>query len=365
MMAAPVITIIVRHSEGCKYEGDEFCKRCDCRKHFRWTQDGKQHRQKAGTRSWIEAEEIKRRLEDHLAGRTPSKAEGRTLSSARESFLQAKKVKGISPVAYKRYERVLLRLEGFCIKRGVFMVTGVDVELLNAYKATWPETYPSSTTRALVQNLIRVFLNYCHAAGWITHVPKQDPVKNTEAPTMPLAEAEYKRLLGHAEGRTRAIIQLMRWSGLAIGDASCLRRECLVQHKKGVWHVLTERQKTGVHVRVPIPEDVAKEVLGAFEGGEYLFYAGTPRSSFSRERGREITRAFEAAGIRCEGNMVSHRLRDTFAVDLLGKGVSMEDVSKLLGHTTITTTEKHYAPWVASRQDRLTAVVTGSWKRKR
>jgi len=56
-MNAPLITIFVRHSADCKYAGDEFCKRCNCRKHLRWTQDGKQYRRKAGTRSWQEAEE--------------------------------------------------------------------------------------------------------------------------------------------------------------------------------------------------------------------------------------------------------------------------------------------------------------------
>jgi hypothetical protein len=31
MNAAPIVTNCVRHSAGCKYEGDEFAKRCDCR----------------------------------------------------------------------------------------------------------------------------------------------------------------------------------------------------------------------------------------------------------------------------------------------------------------------------------------------
>jgi integrase/recombinase XerD len=51
-MNAPLVTVFVRHSPGCKYVGDEFCKRCNCRKHLRWTQDGKQYRRMAGTRSW-------------------------------------------------------------------------------------------------------------------------------------------------------------------------------------------------------------------------------------------------------------------------------------------------------------------------
>ena len=46
----PVITIFVRHTPGCKYAGDEFCKRCNCRKHLRWSLGGEQHRKQAGTR---------------------------------------------------------------------------------------------------------------------------------------------------------------------------------------------------------------------------------------------------------------------------------------------------------------------------
>jgi len=41
------------------------------RKYFRWTQNGKQVWRKAGTRSWAEAHEQKRRLRDLSAGRVP------------------------------------------------------------------------------------------------------------------------------------------------------------------------------------------------------------------------------------------------------------------------------------------------------
>jgi len=59
--------------------------------------------------------------------------------------------------------------------------------------------------------------------------------------------------------------------------------------------------------------------------------------------------------------MVSHRLRDTFAVSMLERGVPIGDVSKALGHESIRTTEKHYAAWMKGRQDRLDKLIVASW----
>lgn len=95
-MGAPVITIFVRHTEDCKNEGDEFSRRCNCRKHFRWSQNGTQHRRKAGTRSWEEAEELKRLLQDQLAGRetraTPKTCKPRLMSSLMTSAYRASRM---------------------------------------------------------------------------------------------------------------------------------------------------------------------------------------------------------------------------------------------------------------------------------
>src|SRR5689334_6684093 len=56
-----------------------------------------------------------------------------------------------------------------------------------------------------------------------------------------------------------------------------------------------------------------------------------------------------------------HRLRHTFAVSLLQKGVSIEIVSVFLAHSSIRVTERHYAPWVKARQEQLEAAVRKAW----
>jgi integrase len=204
---------------------------------------------------------------------------------------------------------------------------------------------------------------------------------------MPLSKEEYARLLDalyavnprrwdgkdSTQGLTdkrkawlHALIQLMRWSGLAIQDAVTLERhEVKHDDAKDLFKIVTSRQKTGTDVSVPVPPDVAQELLAVANGNpRYVFWTG---NGFGASLSRTVTTRylrplFEAANIPCNGHMVAHRLRDTFAVDLLEKGVPLEEVSKLLGHTSIRTTEKHYAAWIKGRQDRLDSLVTATWK---
>jgi integrase/recombinase XerD len=93
-----------------------------------------------------------------------------------------------------------------------------------------------------------------------------------------------------------------------------------------------------------------------------VFWSGKgEEESVTKNWAKFIAKLFADAGIKRSGHMMSHRLRDTFAVDLLEKGVPLEEVSKLLGHESIKTTEKHYSKWVKGRQDRLDSLVIGAW----
>ena len=378
MSTAPVITIFVRHSADCKYRGDEFTKRCDCKKHLRYTLNGKQLRKKTGYRSWAAAEEKKRELEDQLAGRTPEvkpEQEHRDIQECIGIFLQDKKNQGVTEKVIGKYTRELARLRVHCELKHVFTVQGITRELLTGFCATWPEYYPSSYTRAKVRERVRSFLRYCYEAQWIARIPPLPKIKIEEPPTLPLTAAEYTRLLDAVYGtvadpeqpaKVHALFQLMRWSGLAIRDALTLKRGELQHDKtKGLYRIVTARQKTGTHVSVPIPPDVAGELQSVANGNpEYIFWSGNGNEESITKNWAKyyIKPCFDAAKIPNDGHMMSHRLRDTFAVDLLEKGVPLEEVSKLLGHESIKTTERHYAKWVKGRQDRLDSLVSATWK---
>jgi site-specific recombinase XerD len=365
----PIITIFVRHSPDCKYNGDEFYKRCDCRKHLRWSQSGKQYRRKAGTRSWAEAEDVKRRLEDQLAGRTPVvEVQEQTLAQAIDTFKASKEAQGVGASARYAYDLQLRRLRDYSEGRGLYTAAAaLTLDNLLAYRSTWPAIHKSSYARAMVQKYIRHFLKFCYNAGWIAKVPVLSTIKNTQPETEPLTEAEYTKLLKHASGDTRTMIQLMRWSGLAVRDAATLKRSDLI-HEKNSFKIVRERTKTGTPLYIPIPPGIGAEILTVANGNPvYVFWdkrnLDSSAAAFSMHWSDRLSKTFTAAGIFAEGHMVSHRLRDTFAVDLLQKGVPLEHVSKLLGHKSVTTTERHYARWVKGRQDLLERVVSATWKK--
>jgi site-specific recombinase XerD len=366
------LTLFVRHAVTCKYRGDEFAKRCTCRKHFRWrASDGVQHRRAAGTRSWTEAEVIKRDLENQLSLRTaPEVAETVTrISAAVTVFLQDKKVQGISASALGKYTRELARLVDYCAKRRVYAVQGLTREVLTGYASTWADSYPSTQTRQAVRTRLRGFLRYCYEAQWVERVPALPNIKVDEPPTMPLMDAEYAALLAaittvhkdpERQRRVRALFQLMRWSGLSVGDALKLPRAHMGE-AGGRFNVTTSRQKTGTHVCVPLPPEAACDILNTTNDHPlYLFWDGS--SDIVKTWTKYfIAPVFKRAGIAKAGNMMSHRLRDTFACYYLEKGVPLQDVSKMLGHESIKTTEKSYAKWVKGRQARLDSVVMEAW----
>ena len=96
----------------------------------------------------------------------------------------------------------------------------------------------------------------------------------------------------------------------------------------------------------------------------YFFWTGNGKlESAVKYWQSRLRKLFDMAEVaKGDGFMVSHRFRDTFSVELLLSGVPIERVSVLLGHSSVRITEKHYNPWVRSRQEQLEADMRAAWQ---
>jgi len=155
--------------------------------------------------------------------------------------------------------------------------------------------------------------------------------------------------------RMRALVLLLRHSGLRIGDAVTLSRERIDGDKLFLY-----TSKAGTPVYCPLPPFVITALDAAIEPRDRFYFwtgNGKPKSIISDWQ-EKLKNLFELAEV---SNGHAHRFRDTFATELLLAGVPLERVSILLGHSSIRITERHYSPWVRSRQEQLERDVRGTW----
>lgn len=264
----PVVTVFARHSATCKYSDDERSRRCDCCKHIRWTQDGKQYRCSAKTRSWPEAEEATIRPIERLQGESSemiaaSTSPPQTIHALADTFVNSKQSQGLNQTLVRRYQRELTRLANFLMAKNIFLPRDITASSLYKFRETWAELYPAATTQQKAQERVRAFLRFLHDDGHIAKIPRLSPIKARATKRMPLdLEKQYPALLNaipktfpdskHA-ARIRSAVRLMRHTGLSIQDAVTLVRDRLqFDDNQKVYRVVTARQKTGTHVSLTL-----------------------------------------------------------------------------------------------------------------
>ena len=132
--------------------------------------------------------------------------------------------------------------------------------------------------------------------------------------------------------------------------------------------LILRRVKTGVAVMLPLQPQIAHYLRHMMQHSNerYFFWSGKglPKSAVADWQ-RALHRLFEIADLKLADGTPkrchAHMFRHTFSIQMLLKGVPIEDVARLLGHSSVRTTEKYYASWVKARADRLEQSVMASW----
>jgi integrase len=155
-------------------------------------------------------------------------------------------------------------------------------------------------------------------------------------------------------------------TGMRVSDAIRFDPSVLQRGESGLWvytYVQSKRQRIKRPSRVEAY--ISDRLKTSIDGCKWLsqdkpFWYGVATGR-GYKLGYQVYGLMQTIGKRCGvADCRPHRLRDTFAVRALLHGVSLEDVSRLLGHSRVKVTELYYAKWVAARKRRLESIVAQS-----
>jgi site-specific recombinase XerD len=362
-----MLTIYRRHLKKCKHkqQGRKY-RRCRCPIWADGSLNGQEIRESLDLRDWEKATEKIHEWE--AEGQQVAPAPETTVEQACNAFECDAKARGLREPTLKKYRVLFKQLQEFARADGIKFIKECDLAALRKLRESWTDS-PISALKKLER--LRGLCRFAHESGWIEKNPAKH-IKNpkvTNPPTMPFTQDEMVQILaacaklpdnygnigGENGWRARALVLLLRYSGMRIGDCAT----CPVERLKGE-RLFLYTQKTGVPVNVKLPAFVAEALNGIRTiSARYFFWTGNGTKDTAAGNWRRTLRSvFKLAEIK---NGHPHRFRDTFAVELLLSGVPLERVSVLLGHTSIKVTEKHYAPWIRARQEQLEADLERCW----
>lgn len=366
-----MLTLYRRHTEDCGHRADgRRYNRCKCPIWVQGSLLDEVIRESMATRNWSQAAQTilewqtagtRKRPEPPTPEQQPQAPKIITIAEACAAFEREMIAQKLRESSQKKYKMMLRQLKAFAVEKGLATITELDYDATEAFRQMWNDCAASSAGKRLER--LRTFQRYCVSHGWLPEnfAKKLKRPQAKPQPTLPYTLQELKRLLNACDAlavqrpkhgraklqRLRVLMLLMRYSGLRIGDACALAADKIDGQRLFLYTA-----KTGTPVFTKLPQFLIDELDRCPRlSPNYFFWTGNGTKEALEENYRRVFR--EIAVLAKVTSAHPHRFRDTFAVELLQADIPIEQVSILLGHSSVKVTEKHYAPWVRARQQRL------------
>jgi integrase/recombinase XerD len=322
------------------------------------TDQGIVPRQSTGTADWATAE----KLLASLGGR-----QGLGVDDCVRDFL-ASREGSVTSGTQSQTRTALARFVQYCNSRGVTAMSDISVDLLERYRVDALGKMKSSSKQVVVSKVMK-FLREAYRRSWIPEqlAGKVAPVVVVKEQKSPFTDEEIDKILDEArriQSNSRGfgrhpetfavLLRLMLETGLRVSDAInfnpavCERGESMY-----IYTFIPEKSvisRRTHHVECYLTPDLYGAVVNTpWLSKEFPFRWASTLCVY-----RSCYKFMQGLGVK---DCRPHRLRDTFAVRCLNRGMALEDVSRLLGHATVAVTEMYYAKWVRSRKLRLERLV--------
>jgi integrase len=261
-------------------------------------------------------------------------------------------------------------MQVYTVQHGFQFLKQVDLVTLRDFRLGWKDG-PLSSAKKLER--LRAFYRFAVESKWVDENPasKMRSPKITQRQTLPFTDEEMARILAAldpycdevaASGkdsarRLRALIFLLRYTGMRVGDAVSLTGDKINGNK-----LFLRTEKTGVPVYTVLPDFVVRmlDTIPRVTPARFFWNGTGTLEGVVGSWQRRLRRLFQIAKVT-GGH--AHRFRDTFAAELLLAGVPIERVAVLLGHQSVRITEKYYAAWTEARQRQIEADLERAWAR--
>jgi integrase len=305
-------------------------------------------------------------------------ANGPMLGECIEKYLAAR-AEDLHERTLAQTKSILGRLRDFCEARNAIYMKDLTVDILETFK-TEGLAGMASTTKGTVLAKLRCFLRAAFRREWIDKpiVERISTQRAVYEQKEPFSDKEALAILGEAERLTggthgfaahpktfRLLLELMLETGMRVGDAIRFDPRALSKGKSmWVYTFIPQKQKRAERAKHAEAYLTAR-LKEAIDTAEWLTPGERPFSYGSSRHGHylpnEVYARMQTIGERCGvKDCRPHRLRDTFAVRCLLRGLQLEDVSRLLGHSSVRVTEMYYARWVTARKRRLEGLLAES-----
>ena len=331
-------------------------------------------RQSTGLTDLAEAEAMR----DALIAQSKNEAvHGSKLGDCIAKYLASRKHE-LGEKTYGQTKLLLGRLKNYCERQGVYFARELNVDLLETFKVDGlPNLADTSKSTAVAK--LRCFLRVAYQRGWIAESLKdkvtayhavydQKEPYSDEAVALILNEA--LKLNGGTHGYAkhpktfRLLLELMLETGMRVGDSIRFDPAALVKGEHlWIYMFFMQKQKKTEKPK-PVEAYITDRLKTAIDACEWLspqrpfFYGESKNPAYLAN---EVYERMQTLGARCGvPDCRPHRLRDTFAVRKLLSGFQLDDVSRLLGHSSVKVTETYYAKWVSGRKLRLERLVAES-----
>ena len=234
-------------------------------------------------------------------------------------------------------------------------VNDITIETVSKYIDSIRDKYAPETLRT-TKGILREILNWLYSNGKINFTGQQAfPVirKNINQKILTTyTEEELSNMLNSVDNSTKngkckyAILCLLVYYGLRAGDIRNLKFDNIDFEKNCIKLV---QQKTNNQLILPLIDEVKIPLLDYIKNGryesedkEYIFITmKAPYSKYSSSASMHVivTNAMREAKINFENKKHGpHSLRHSLATNIINKNVPLEDVSSILGHESISTT---------------------------